>query len=238
MTILGYAAPSVQKLASDAVASIQAPSGSMAANGAITLGTALPTTYANGYIFLPLNAIATGIAAGWFYVQMSSGTLGMVFNNTYTSGPRTIPPSPTPFVTTGPGAYTGVITLQTALSISVPGNAIGPNGALRYAFTMTTPNNGNNKTANATYSTMTLSTSIATTSQTTSVVRSFSNRGVTNSQVSDGGVGLMGPGVSAGLPQFAAIDSTQPQNFTLQSQLAVATDYLVIERYMIELIPG
>lgn len=237
MTILGYAVPSVQRLAGDAIPSILAPSGTMAANGAFTLGTALPTAYANAYMYLPLNAIATGSAAGWYFTQMTSVTLGTVFNNTYVSGPRTIPVT-VPFVTTGPGAWTGVITSQTAVSISIPGNVMGPNGIIRHAFTMSVPNNGNSKTVNALYATLTSASAVATTSASVSVVRSFSNRGITNSQVTDGGGGLFGTGVSNGLAQFAAIDSTQAQTFALNAQLAVATDYIVLERFLIEVLPG
>lgn len=229
--------PGVRKLAASAIPFIIAPTGTMANNGAITLGTALPTTYANAYVFLPASAISAGSATGWYFAQFSSATLGTVFNNTYVSGTPSIP-APTAFVTTGPGAYTGVITLQNAVAINIPGNSMGPNGTIRYALTMTVPNNANNKQVNAAYSTLAVSTTLVTTNPAASVMRSFSNRGATNSQVTDGGPGMLGPALSGGVPQFATIDSTQTQVFAFQAQLAVATDYIVIERFLIEVIPG
>lgn len=89
---------------------ISAPTGTMANNGAITLGTALDATYANCYLYLPANAISAGSAVGWYYAEMSSATAGIVYNNTYSSGEPSVPSSPTAFVTTGPGAYTGETT--------------------------------------------------------------------------------------------------------------------------------
>lgn len=232
------AAGVAQKLAASAIPFIIAPTGTMANNGAITLGTALPTIYANAFIFLPASAIQAGSAAGWYFAQMTSATVGTVFNNTYLSGAPSIPAAPVAFATVGPGAYAGVITLQNAIQITIPGNSLGPNGTIRYAFTMSCPSNADNKQVNAAYAALAASQTLVTANPAASVVRSFSNRGVTNSQVSDGGLGLVGPGLSGGVPQYAAVDSTQPQVFSLQAQLSVATDYIVIERLLIEVIPG
>src|SRR5690349_20306203 len=55
---------------------IKASSGTMGNNGALSGLTALPTTYAKAFIWLPAGAIAAGVpaAATWYYVQMSSTT--------------------------------------------------------------------------------------------------------------------------------------------------------------------
>lgn len=127
---------------------IIAPTGTMANNGAITLGTAAPTIYSNAFIFLPAGAIAAGVpaAAAWLFCQMSSTTVGVVFNNTYTSGLPTIPSSPTAFVTTGPGAYTGVTSAVQGPTITIPGGLLGINGILRSYVLWSTTNNVNVKT--------------------------------------------------------------------------------------------
>ncbi len=90
-------------------------SGSIANNGALTLTTALPLIYPNVYLYFPANAIAAGSAAGKYYCQMSSTTVGVIFNNTYVSGTPVVPTSPTAFVTTGPGAYTQTISTNITL---------------------------------------------------------------------------------------------------------------------------
>lgn len=54
-----------------------APSGTVAADGAITLGTALPGVFAQISLYLPAGAIVGG-AAGFYAVEMSSTTVGVV----------------------------------------------------------------------------------------------------------------------------------------------------------------
>lgn len=98
---------------------ISAPTGTITAPGAITLGTALPAIYPDGYCFLPANAVATVASAGWYYCTFSSTTVGTVFLNTYTSGAATIPSSPTA-VTDGKGAYTGDTGEEFGLTLNVP----------------------------------------------------------------------------------------------------------------------
>lgn len=134
------------KLIASAIPFIIAPTGSMANNGAITLGTALPNTYANAYVYLPANAIAAGSIAGWYFTQFSSSTVGTVTNNPYTSGTLpSIPQAIVPFSTTGPGAYTGSTSSQIGPSFPLDPNTIGPNGVLRMTHFWTIPNNANNK---------------------------------------------------------------------------------------------
>lgn len=55
-----------------------APSGTVAVDGTITLGTALPATFSGGlWLYLPAGAIVSG-AAAWYWADMSSTTVGVV----------------------------------------------------------------------------------------------------------------------------------------------------------------
>ncbi len=225
-------------LSQSAIPFVITPTGTMANNGAITLGTALPTTYANAYLYLPASAISAGSTAGWYFAQMSSATLGTVFNNTYSSGTPTIPASPTAFATTGPGAYTGVVTPQTMPAITIPGNVMGLNGTVRYSLSFSVPNNADSKTYTVAYAGSAIMNAAVTTSLTSAIQRSFSNRGKTNSQVNDGGLGLFGPGSGGGACVYTSADSTANQTLAIQGQLAVATDYIVLEKYVVEVFPG
>lgn len=113
---------------------IKAPSGSVAANGAITLGTALAVSYPDGcYMYLPGGVAFGGAVAGWYYVTMSSTTVGVIFNNRYITGNPSIPASPTPIVAAGPGAFTGTNSLILAQNTTLLGNSMGANGALTIA---------------------------------------------------------------------------------------------------------
>lgn len=106
-------------------------SGSIGDNGALSGITAFNATYIQCYMYFPVNAIATGTAAGWYYVVMSGTSAGTIYNN-----PRTttdIPAVPTtlvPFVTTGPGAYTQGTSAVTAFSKTIPAGTLGINGVL------------------------------------------------------------------------------------------------------------
>lgn len=130
------------KLAHSAIPVGLAPTGTMANNGAATLGTALNTTYGQCYLTFPAGAIAAGIPAATetYYCTMSSTTAVTVFNNTLSAnvdanGMPQVPASPTAFATTGPGAFTGVtgaaITLYT---MPIPAAAMGTNGIYRAEF--------------------------------------------------------------------------------------------------------
>jgi hypothetical protein len=224
-----------------AVPFIVAPTGTMANNGAITLGTALATTYSNAFIMLPAGAIAAGVpaAASWLFVQMSSTTAGTVFNNTYTSGVPVIPTAPTPFVTTGPGAYTGVTTAQNGVTYVVPGNLMGPNGTLYYEASYQYPNTAGAKTASVAYGGVAIFTRGETTSVSGAIAKKLQNRGVANSQISSDPGGQPGVVLAAvASPTVTAIDTTANQNFIFVLQLATATDFLVMERLFVAVFPG
>lgn len=220
-----------------AIPFINAPTGTMANNGAITLGTALANTYANAYINLPASAISAGSAAGWYFCQMSSATLGTVFNNTYTSGPVTIPASPTPFVTTGPGAYTGVTSAIQGPSFSVPGNSLGLNGSLYYEATWSLLNNANVKTLSGNFGGQGICAIAGANFIAYTLKKNLQNRGSTGSQVTEAAPGNAGISNTGG-PSITGIDTTAAQTFYFGFTMATATDYIVIERCFIEAIPG
>jgi hypothetical protein len=227
-----------QILAKCAIPFVLAPTGSMANNGAITLGTALSTTYANCYLYLPANAINGANAAGWYFAQMSSTTLGTVFQQTYAGpGLPTIPASPTAWVATGPGAYTGITTLTTGPQITLPANTLGANGFLRVTHLWSTIANADVKTATVGVGAATIYSSANSGSTANTVAQTgLLNRGVQNSQV---GTPLASTGLSqsAGAMLFytIALNAAQPVSFTMT--LATATDFLTLEGFMIEAMP-
>lgn len=126
---------------------VSVATGTMANNGAMTVGTALPITYPNAYFFMPAGSIAAGVpaSASWVFGQCSSGTACTLFNNIYTSGIPTAPASPTAFTTTGPGAFTGD-TAEEFAQYTLPANAMGANGVLRFTIANSETNNADSKT--------------------------------------------------------------------------------------------
>lgn len=115
-----------------------ASSGTMGNNGAASGMTALPTTYAGGmWLYIPAGAIAAGepATAAFRWFKASSTTAGTFYNSTWDGSG--IPPlgTETPYVTTGPGAFTGVAAGEiVAATVTIPAGAMGPNGYIDVDF--------------------------------------------------------------------------------------------------------
>lgn len=230
-------------LAKSSTPVIPSPTGSMANNGAVTLGTALATTYANGWLALPANAIVAGSAAGIYFVQMSSTTVGTVFNNVLGTGIPYVPASPTPFVTTGPGAFTGTAgSVNTILTLPIPAGTLGPNGSLFVQALGSIINNANVKALTVAFGgTNVLQVGSAIGSQNIyGFQRTINNRGVQNAQVSytsavvAGSLTEIGPTGGGNALLYSAVDTSLTQNLTIALSSAVATDYCTLESLIVE----
>jgi hypothetical protein len=229
------------KLFQSNIPMVIAATGSIGNNGALTLTTALPTGFMNGptYQYFPAGAIATSSAAGWYYTLMTSTTAGTIYNNTYSTGMPFIPSAAAlvPFVTTGPGAYTGVTSAVTALSFTLPGNFMGPNG-----FMYVTPLFGfNASTNNKTCVIKVGSSTIFSLVEATTGVKSYqgetqwSNQGATGAQVTNTG-GASGTSTTA--QSYTAIDTTTAQTVTVVLTAAVATDWISVDSFSAVVTPG
>lgn len=214
---------------------ILAPSGSIGNNGAITLGSALPATYANCYLYLPANAIFAGSTAGLYYTVMTSTTVGTVYNNTYTSGTPVIPSSPTAFVTTGPGAYTQTTATDITLSnVTCPGGTLGKNGAFQILANYVYTNNANAKTRKVLLNATAVSNSAPTTTAMYPLRYLMQNKGSEAVNIDTEG----GFSASSASPGRRTIDTSTDFTIKHTGQLAVATDYLILENNMIEIFPA
>mgnify|MGYP001602518445 CR=1 FL=1 len=235
--VLGPAANPTLKnvtIVSGAIPFIKASSGTMGNNGAVSAMTALPKTYSNGaYLYLPASAIEAGSAAGWYWFVASSTTAGTVYNSTYTSGiPRL--GTATAFATTGPGAFTGVITAHHAITVTIPANSIGPNGLVTYSVTATNNNSAGTKTLLLYFggaSTMTLASTTATSGGGTAYVQNRGSAAV-QSMSYETAHGATSNGAQIGTDGAQATTADVLARFNLQT--GVATDHLVVERYRVD----
>lgn len=124
-------------------------SGSFANNGAVSGLSAFSTVYPAIYLFFPANAIFLGSGAGFYYTQMISATAGIVFNNPLVSGQRPAPiRSPTPFTSTGPGAYAQSVLTQTFVEFVIAAGSLGENGGLEIYNLYSMSNSANDKISN------------------------------------------------------------------------------------------
>lgn len=122
-----------------------APTFTGGASGAITLGTALPETYPECFLFFDENTlwvtldedeitIIDGNIAGFYYCEMTSTTEGTVYNNIFVPTVNAVPTVPTtlvPFVDPiigGDGSTSQVLFDK----CTVPANFINPQGIINF----------------------------------------------------------------------------------------------------------
>jgi hypothetical protein len=210
----------------------------MGNNGALSGVAATANAYANAFFYMPAGAIAAGSAAGWYYGVMSSTTAATLYNNVYNGGTPGVPNSPTPFVTTGPGAFAQTTgSYVTAYSITVLGGEMGINTYLFIRGAVTYTNSANAKSIQATYGGWSMASQGPTTTGSLPIQCGFANRGVTGSQVS-----LLSPALSPALEaaalNYGSIDSTANQILAINLQLSNAADTLTLETASVALVLG
>ncbi|MCW2764032.1 MAG: hypothetical protein JWR85_4233 [Marmoricola sp.] len=204
-----------------------APSGTMAANGAVTLGTALPIVLAGAFVYYPAGAIVAGSAAGFYYTVFSSTTVGSVKNNVYNpalNAAPVIPLAPTNFVTTGPGAFTGVITEVTCFSVSIAAGAMGLNGQLLTQTTHFYNNSAGAKQQRIRLGGTAFFSNSATTSTLYRALHTIQNMGDAARQWSHVASVITNTANATAIAQ-GAINTAAAATLTLTIQNAVATDW-------------
>ena len=213
-------------LAQAAVPVILPSSGSSNATGVITMTTALSYSLASGQscaIYLPAGVVTAG----------SQGSGAGVYQATGLGTNNTVQISGTGIVTAN-GAYTQTTGADlTLVTIPVPGGTMGANGVARVSVYWSHANSANTKTEKVLLGTALISTTGTTTANRMDIY-AFRNRGLQASQI------LQVAGVASGTatPGVATVDTSANQNFTFAGQLANAADYIILEGYTVEILPG
>lgn len=212
-------------------------SGTVGNNGALSGITALAATYSNGcWMFFPSGALFAGSVAAVYWVVMSSATAGTVFMNTIPTGQPGVP-TLAPIVATGPGAYTQTTGSNlTLLTISIPANSLGPNGAVEVYGIQSNNNSANTKSTTVSFGNMQLSMGSNTTNLANSALHLIVNRGVTNSQVSIANTGFS---ATAAASTVGTVDTTAVVSCTFLGQLVTAaTDTVQYDAIRLNIIYG
>jgi hypothetical protein len=131
-------------------------------------------------------------------------------------------------------SVTGTTSLTTLATVTVPADAMGPNGALRITTTWSWTNNANNKTLTIVFGGTNHVGTVATTIGEMRTCTDIINRNATNSQVNGGG-NPNSFGFGAGKVTSAA-DTTIAQNIDFKAQLANAADTVTLESYLVEIL--
>jgi len=216
-------------------------SGTVATNGTITLTTALPTTYSDAWIWLPAGAVVSGLA-GLYYVEFSSTTVGQVYTLYY--NPANVPFEPFDPVTAAHvnavGSNSGYTqTTATDLSViraTIPGGLMGPSGQMMIKLVTSTPTNANAKTPKIVFGSTTIHNAAITTSLVNNIDKDLVNRGTETKQVCTP-LAMAGHGASSTAAVYATENTKADVVLKVTGQLAVATDYLVVE-YCVATVTG
>ena len=232
---LGINLPLPQVLSQSAIPVILAPNGTVATNGTITLGTALPAIYANAWVRLPAGAVVGG-AAGLYYATFSSATVGVI-TTTFSDASTAFTPyiQASTIVAVGSNAaYTQATAADITLAnITVPGGLMGANGTVRSNAFGTTPSTAASKTVGLKFGGVLTGFATSTSSGGVSFDNRVKNRGVASQFYHE----------SRGFAQnlqngYLAINTAADQQVSFTGNIATATDYIVLEGYTIEVLPA
>jgi hypothetical protein len=225
-------------LQQSAIASGIAPTGTVAANGAFTSGTAFAVTYSAGlWLFFPAGAVFSGSAAGSYWTVMSSTTVGTIFNN-LKQAQNQLPGVLVPVVDAGPGAFTGAGTVnKTLMSFNLLGGKLGAHGQLRINTEYTYNTTAGNKAFILTLGATTLSnvgrTSAGGRDSITSRLRARGSQSLNHWYFASEGTGAVGAS-----QLYTNLDLSVDQTFAFTCTLAAATDIAILDSYSIEFLPG
>jgi hypothetical protein len=216
-----------------------APNGTVATNGQITLGTALPRTYSTGiWFYLPAGTVVGG-AAGLYWCVMSSTTVGQVYTKFVDTSQAFVPYIPTGTLVNSVGsnaAYTQTTVANIALaSLTLPAGSIGPNGQIRMNWEFSYNLAAGNKTFSALLNVTQLAGSLrSTTGGHDSYTIRMRNLGVQNSNSI---YAVSESSVASGTPQtISSVDTSVSQVITLYINIDTATNYGVIDSFSIEVL--
>ncbi len=208
------------------------PSGTLASNGALTLGTALDQIYPSIYFYMPAG-VFTGSAAGMYYASCSSTTVCTLYQNQYTSGVPNVPTNLIP-ITTGAGAYTQTTaTYITVMSFTMPAGVMGTTGSIMGKFLATADNNANLKIIAPLGGFGTQSGNV----QLTAVNSRQGSTTITNANSASSQMIQQGPDYtsSGGTIQLLSVNTANAVAVTPQLYLATATDWAILQSYQLSL---
>ena len=191
----------------------------------------------NCYGVLPAGYLFSGSAAGVYYGQIQSTTSIKFFNNLLTSGPPVTIANPTAFSGLSGGSFTQITTVQTGISITVPGNTMGPNGRTKLEWMGSNNNSAGAKTFAVNFGGFAIFSLAPTTNQQYYAGHIVQNQGVTSSQVAQG-TGNLGYSTGAGAPAFGSQDTTGAITIAFVGTLAAATDWMEFSSIIVEEYPN
>jgi len=220
-------------LASTGVPVVIPSSGTIATAGTVTLTTALPTTYSGGaWMYFPATAFAGTVAAGLFWVVMSSTTAGTVYQTSFVPASpfEAFVPTETLVAVVGSNSsYTQTTASDLVLlRTTVPGGLLGPSGEVHYSMLVSTNATANSKPFKVNYGGTAIHTASLADNVSTIIDKEITNRGSTARQVANP-LAALSHGSYAGAALYLTVDTNSDFDITVTGQINTATDYIVLE---------
>jgi len=227
--------PSARILAMSAIPCILANSGTVATNGTVTLGTALQLTYPQAWLYLPAGAVVGG-SAGWYYTIFSSTTVGQVYTNYRASMTQPVALGAAGTLTAAVGSnsgYTGVTTTIQMAAAVIPAGLMGTTGAVRLTGYWAHNSSAGAKVAGILFGGSTVLTSSQTTTLGINLTKTVHNRAADKQLIR---VAVDNQIAQSVAPTLLSVDTTAEVTASLTGSVAVATDTMVLESFLIELL--
>lgn len=216
------------------IPTIVVPNGTVATAGVITVGTALPLTYPRAWIYLPAGAVVGGLA-GWYYCVFSSTTVGQVYTNYQAAMDKPFVPASLTAAVGSNAAYTTLVATDVVMGAAmIPANLLGQFGSVDVTAFLSYNSTAGAKVGKVRFGAGTVVSSSATTTNGIVVRKRVQNR-ATNSQVIQ--AALETGATIATAPTLLAIDTTADVQVDVVGQVAVATDYIILESLSVEVLP-
>src|SRR5574343_250005 len=230
---------------STAIPFILQSSGSVGANGALTLTTGINDNTISGtqlcydscYMYFIAGALYSGSVAGWYYTEMSTATLGTVYDNKYVSGIPALPSTKTPIVSASIGAYTQSTSSIDSVVIQLGKCLFGRNGFATCTPAFIYPSSANGKSMQVMLNDTLVHNKTRTTSTISTPLIDIRSRGTVPKQItttSDSATYSLG---ASNTTYASSIDTTENVRLTVRMSIAVATDYIILDSISINGVP-
>ena len=222
--------------------------------GSFTLGTALNAAYTGGiwlrFAGLGVNSSGGGPASsGIYWCVMNTTTQGQAYALSTINITTAVPvidgtSAFAPYVPTADqlngllpvtaGSHVAsTVTQLTLANVTIAANTMGANGGFRtYAYVTNNNSAGTKVVRNAFGGSVIAATNSTTTSTSGVIANVIRNRGVTNAQM--GNINYQSAGIAT---TFTTVDTTADQALLWQVNIATATDWMILQGSMVEMLP-
>jgi hypothetical protein len=219
---------STEIIVKTAVPVVLGSSGTIDADGIVTLDVVLPAVYSSAWLYLPADAVVGGLA-GYYYTVFATTTVGQVFTKFTKAEAQFIPYTPAGAEATSlltavgsAEAYSAVITAVNMMAYSIPGGVLGVHSGISLDATFSTINNVDAKTTVLKLGSTTMKTAANDSAAHAKHSMSAQNRGLLSRQVITDNSGTIAP-------TYSSVDTNADVTVSITGLTGGVANFLVME---------